>query len=93
MATANIVSIGKGSLAAGASTTKVWNNPPLGKVLGFWVQPNKLEDDELFIGILAFQITKVVTEMDKRNHFIVRVTVKNTGDFSCGFELFQSYLS
>ena len=93
MASANIVSIGTGSLAAGASTTKGWNNPPLGKVLGFWVQPRKLQDGEFVTGKPAFQITKVVTEMDKPNHFVVLVTVKNTGNISFGFELFQSYLS
>jgi hypothetical protein len=92
MATAKIVQIGKGPLAAGKETTKVWKNPPLGNVLGFWVQPRKMTDGELLVGQPAFQITQVETKMDSPDHFVVRVTVKNTGDISWAFELFMSFL-
>jgi hypothetical protein len=93
MATATITEIGKGTLDANASTTNHWKNPPLGKVLGFWVQPRKLDGNEFLTGKAAFQITKVETEMDKPDHFVVNVTVKNTGNVSFGFELFMSFLS
>lgn len=92
MATANIIQIGKGTLAAGKETKKGWKNPPLGNVLGFWVQPRKLGSDELLTGTPSFQITKVETAMDSPNHFVVSVTVKNTGDMGFGFELFMSFL-
>jgi hypothetical protein len=92
MATAKIVQIGKGSLDPGKETTKGWNNPPLGNVLGFWVQPSKLPEGGLLVGQPAFQITKVETKMDKPDHFVVRVTVKNTGDLNWEFELFMSFL-
>jgi hypothetical protein len=93
MATANIKKIGSGFLAAGATTTKGWNNPPLGKVLGFWVQPRKLAADEFISGKTSFQITKVDSVMDQPNHFVVRVTVKNTSTVGWDFDLYMSYLS
>jgi len=92
MATTKIVQIGKASLAAGKETTKSWNNPPLGNVLGFWVQPRKMTEGELLVGQPGFQITKVETKMDSPNHFVVFVTVKNMGDISWDFELFMSFL-
>jgi hypothetical protein len=93
VATANIELIGSGSLAAGATTTKTWKNPPLGNVLGFWVQPRKLASEEILVGPAAFQIVSVVTKMDLPNHFVVEVQVKNVGSVDFGFELFLSWLS
>jgi hypothetical protein len=92
MATANIVKIGSGSLNAGASTTKGWNNPPLGKVLGFWVQPQPLASGEILVGEASFQITGVTTTMNSPDHFVAQVTVKNTGTAGHGFDLFMSFL-
>lgn len=93
MATANIVKIGSGALNAGASTTKGWNNPPLGKVLGFWVQPQALASGEILVGEASFEITGVTTAMNTPDHFVARVTVKNTGTAGHGFDLFMSFLS
>lgn len=92
MATATMKQIGQGSLDPGKEIPKGWNNPPLGNVLGFWVQPRKMTAGELLVGQPAFQITKVETIMDKPDHFVVFVTVRNTGDITWGFELFMSFL-
>jgi hypothetical protein len=93
MATAHIVKIGSGSLEAGKSTTKGWNNPPLGKVLGFWVEPQPLGSGEILLGPASFEITSVKTTMNAPNHFVAQVTVKNMGTFGHGFDLFMSFLS
>ena len=92
MASANIVHIGSGSLDAGKSTTKGWNNPPLGKVLGFWVQPKALASGDILVGEASFQITGVTTTMNTPDHFVAQVTVKNTGTAGHGFDLFMSFL-
>ena len=51
-----------------------------------------MEPSELLPGKVSFEITKVVTEMDHPDHFVVWVTVKNTSDFTWGFELFESFI-
>jgi len=93
MASANIVKIGSGFLAGGATITKGWNNPPVKKVLGFWVAPREMTADEVILGQTSFQITKVDSIMDQPNHFVVKVTVKNTSTTGWDFELYMSYLS
>ena len=93
MASANIQLIGSGTLAAGKTTTKGWNNPPVTKVLGFWVAPKALAPDELLVGPVSFQIISVTSTMDSPNHFVANVTVKNTSSNSHGFELYMSYLT
>ncbi|HET9620242.1 MAG TPA: hypothetical protein VFP84_02665 [Kofleriaceae bacterium] len=62
-------------------------------MLGFWVAPRKLVGSETLFGPVGFQITSVVSKMDAPDHFIVEVTVKNTGNIDWGFELFMSFLS
>ncbi len=93
MASAYIKKIGGGFLAGGATTTKTWKNPPLGKVLGFWVEPKEVVAGETISGSpTSFQITKIDSIMDEPNHFVVKITVKNTSNFGWSFKLYMSYL-
>ena len=93
MASANIQLIGDGYLDPSKTTTKGWNNPPVKKVLGFWVAPKALAPHELLVGPVSFQITSVTSTMDKPIIFVVTVTVKNTGSNPHGFDLYMSYLT
>lgn len=92
MASAYIKKISSGFLAGNATTTKTWKNPPLGKVLGFWVEPKEVAADEFISGQTSFQITKIDSIMDQPNHFVVKITVKNTSPVGWSFKLYMSYL-
>ena len=79
MATVSRQEIFKGTLNAGETRTLTWNNPAE-FVVGVSAAPKKLDDDELFFAQMSFQVVKVESIMDQRNHFRLVVTVKNTGN-------------
>jgi hypothetical protein len=93
MANVNIQLIRSEWLNSGEEKPYGWKNPPVKKVLGFWVTPRAMKPNELLPGPVAFQITSVTTTMDQPDHYVVTVNVKNTSKHDFGFELYMSYLS
>ena len=99
MATINKQKIGSvASLAAGATVSFKWNNPPWDTVLGYFaypVPPHASGPHGTASGTV--QITKVECTWlrdnyngDKKRVFI---EVKNTGPNTTAFDLFESWIS
>jgi hypothetical protein len=81
-----------GNLNAGASTTIPWKNYK--QVVGFWARPKELPGpDPVLVNKLSFEITKVLSMMDKPNHFRTEVTIKNSSTVDGTFVMYCYFLA
>ena len=99
MSTINKQKIGSvASLAAGATVSFKWNNPPWDTVLGYFaypVPPHVTGPHGAASGVV--QITKVECTWLRDNYNgdkkHVDIEIKNTGSGPTGFDLYQSWIS
>lgn len=80
-----------GTLNAGASTKIPWKNYK--QIVSFWVRPKELPEPGILIGELSFEITKVLSMMDKPNHFRTEVTIKNHSNVDGVYVLYCYFLA
>jgi hypothetical protein len=67
MASVQVVDLPSGKIGAGSQAKVTWNNPPK-HMVGFWVAPAELAEPFILTGKLSFEITNVLSIMDKPNH-------------------------
>ena len=99
MATINMQKIGSvASLAAGATSSFQWKNPPWGTVLGYFaypVPPSVSGPHGAASGTV--EITKIECTWLRDNYGgdkkHVDIQIKNTGSGPTGFDLYESWIS
>lgn len=99
MATIHSTKIGpRRSLAAGATKTWKWNNPPWATVLSYWavpVPPTATGEHGTSTG--QVEITRVRATHKRDNHNgdkqYVEIQVHNPGSADTQFDLYQSWIS
>jgi len=98
MATINSAKIATRTVAAGATKTVRWNNPPWRTVLGYTaipVPPAAVGQHGSSHGRVEVTSVRVTHERDNDDgdRFYVQVVVKNHSDQQIQFDLYQSWIS
>lgn len=99
MATINSAKIGsRKSVAAGATKTVKWNNPPWQTVLGYTaipIPPGAVGQHGSSLGRVEVTSVRVTHQRDNDDgdRFYVQVDVKNHSGQEIEFDLYQSWIS
>ena len=93
MANVSFQLLGSSSLNAGESTTWTWHNAPSQRVWAFSVEAKDVEGSDFLPGPVAFEVTRVVYHLIAPGNRRVSVTIKNSGNFGWGYNLYMARIS